>query len=387
MKILILNYEYPPLGGGAGIVTQHLANEFVSKGHDVTILTTWFSGEPEYHSQNNLTIIRLKAKRKFSYQSNPLEMYDWMKKANAFCSFQFKQQQFDICLANFSLPGGYVANRLWQTIKLPYVVLSHGHDIPWFSTKQMFFWHLICYPLIKKILFQSSYNIILTPMLKKTADSFTGLKKADKNIIISNGLLPLTLRKGFDAGDKIINALFVGRLVDQKDPLTLIKAFFLLQERNVPVHLKIIGDGILKQDLETFIAQHKLINVELLGKISQSQVIKEYEKSHILISPSREEAMSLAVLEAVSCGVYVFVTNVSANKEIILDNVNGNLVEYNNEDNIADKVNFFYHEKFLKNYQYPDLMLQFMQHKYSWELIADKYLELFQEAININNNK
>ena len=78
MNILILNYEYPPLGGGAGIVTQQLAELLAIQDDKVVVLTTWFSGEPEFHIEGNLTIIRLRSKRKFTYQSNPLEMLSWM---------------------------------------------------------------------------------------------------------------------------------------------------------------------------------------------------------------------------------------------------------------------------------------------------------------------
>ena len=39
MKILMLNYEYPPLGGGGGVAHQHIAEELASR-HEVTVLTS-----------------------------------------------------------------------------------------------------------------------------------------------------------------------------------------------------------------------------------------------------------------------------------------------------------------------------------------------------------
>ncbi|MFN8284377.1 MAG: glycosyltransferase family 4 protein [Chitinophagales bacterium] len=384
MNILILNYEYPPLGGGAGIVTQHLANEFILKSHSVTILTTWFAGEPEYHSENNLTIIRVKSLRKQTFQSNPFEMYDWLKKAKQYAAIYFKENQFDVCLANFTLPGGAVAHFLQKKIKLPYVILSHGHDIPWFSPQQMLFWHLLCFPYIRYILSKSSYNVLLTQQLKENADSFLGKYKFGKNKVIPNGLLANSYRKGFDATDKIIQALFVGRLVPQKDPITVIKSFQQLQKNNLPIHLKIIGDGTLKEELERYISTEQLINIELLGKISQSQVMEEYEKAHILIAPSREEAMSLSVLEAISCGLYIFATKVSGNSEIIRDQVNGSFIPFNDANVLAEKITVFYKEKFLQNYQYPEQMPQSILQDYSWENSANKYLELFEEMKQAN---
>jgi glycosyltransferase involved in cell wall biosynthesis len=166
--------------------------------------------------------------------------------------------------------------------------------------------------------------------------------------------------------------------------MSVIKAFQKLQEKNIPIHLTIIGDGILKDEIEKYISNHKIVNIELLGKISQSQVMEEYSKAHILIAPSREEAMSISVLEAVSCGLYVLATRISGNIDVLLENVNGNFVEYGNAENIASKICSFYNEKFLHNYQYPDLMMKFILQNYSWEITAEKYCSYLSKAISDN---
>jgi glycosyltransferase involved in cell wall biosynthesis len=381
LKILILNYEYPPLGGGAGIVSQHLAQEFISKGHAVTILTTWFDGEPEYYAENNLTTIRLNSRRKHTYQSNPIEMYDWMKKSRKYAHQHFYKGQFDVCLANFTLPGGAVAHFLKVQFGLPFVILSHGHDIPWFSPKQMFLWHLLFYRSIRNLMQGSSFNILLTDQLKAKADTFVGRKYAEKNKVIPNGVLPYKLREGFYSTDKIIQALFVGRLVDQKDPLTVVRAFQKVQG-TVPIHLKIIGDGALKQETEDYIARNQLKNIEVLGKISQSRVMEEYTKAHLLIAPSREEAMSMSVLEAASCGIFIIATKVSGNRDVILENVNGYFVSYGDADEIEDRIVEFYKVKFLGNYKYPAFLNEYMQRNYSWGNTADKYLRLFEKMMD-----
>ena len=110
-----------------------------------------------------------------------------------------------------------------------------------------------------------------------------------------------------------------------------------------------------------------------------------YTKAHLIIAPSREEAMSLSIMEAISCGLYIFATHVSGNKEVILEDVNGNFVEYGNAEDIAAKVISFYHNKFLSNYQYPELMMKFMLQNYSWESTCDKYISVFNEAIRTNS--
>ena len=44
MRILVLNYEYPPLGGGAAVATAALAQELVQRGIAVDVVTS--SAEP-----------------------------------------------------------------------------------------------------------------------------------------------------------------------------------------------------------------------------------------------------------------------------------------------------------------------------------------------------
>lgn len=308
LNILILNYEYPPLGGGAGVVTQHLADMFIAKGHKVHIVTTWFAGEPEFLVEGKLSIVRLPSSRKKTYESNPWEMLSWIRHAIRYFREMPEDNIFDVCLANFTLPGGEVARYVHKKWGTPYYILSHGHDIPWFAPRQMFFWHLLCYRRIKSIMLDSAGNILLTEEMKMFADKFLGDHLAAKNTVIPNGIPMENFRFGFDTPGSIMQVLFVGRLVDQKDPITFIKACKLINDLNIPVHFTLIGDGNLKSVIEKLILKLNIENIEILGKVSQSRVFMAYEQAHVLVMPSREEAMALVTLEAVSSGLYTIST-------------------------------------------------------------------------------
>ena len=58
MRILMINYEYPPLGGGGGVVNQHLAEE-LSKEHQITLVTTRFAHEKPHEVWNGVDIFRV----------------------------------------------------------------------------------------------------------------------------------------------------------------------------------------------------------------------------------------------------------------------------------------------------------------------------------------
>lgn len=375
MKILILNYEFPPLGGGAGIVTKHLMDEFVKLGHQVTLVTTWFHGEEEFYRDEQVTIIRLKSKRAKAYASNPAEMYSWMKKAKRYADRHHFIAEHDVCLANFTLPGGEVADHIRELFGIPYVVLSHGHDIPWAHPSIMFFWHLLCYPWIKRICMHSSYNIVLSDQLKPMADRLTSDRHQSKNLVFNNGLYVDHFRKSFSG--EVLKIVFVGRLVQQKSPMVFLQAIRHINAMNIPYEVSILGDGALRDKMEEFILSNRLIHVNLRGKVSHADVFRELTSSHVLISSSESEGMALAILEALSAGVYVVATPASGNRELIIEDVNGNLVEFNKPDAIAEKVRLFYEDKFTKQYSYPDDYLKKMEDRYAWSSIAKRYEQLF----------
>ena len=66
MKILTINYEYPPLGGGGGIFTRDLAEE-LAKSHYVDVLTTHMKGLKKEETINNVNIIRVPVMGRTSY--------------------------------------------------------------------------------------------------------------------------------------------------------------------------------------------------------------------------------------------------------------------------------------------------------------------------------
>jgi glycosyltransferase involved in cell wall biosynthesis len=190
----------------------------------------------------------------------------------------------------------------------------------------------------------------------------------------------LHFRIGFNREEREIKALFVGRLVEQKNPLIVVKAFEKLQHINLPISLKIIGDGKLKEEIENYIFHNQIQNIKILGRMSQSEVIQEMQNAHLLIAPSKAEAMSMSILEAISCGMFVLASNISGNKELIMDGFNGYFVK--EETDIIEKVKLFYKEKFTQNYQYPEELFKYLNQKYAWEKTVSDYKELFERIIS-----
>ena len=59
MKILVINYEYPPIGGGGGVICKDIAEEHVKMGNHVTVVTSGFSNLKNEEIVNGVNIIRV----------------------------------------------------------------------------------------------------------------------------------------------------------------------------------------------------------------------------------------------------------------------------------------------------------------------------------------
>ncbi|NSW45644.1 MAG: glycosyltransferase family 4 protein [Bacteroidales bacterium] len=373
MRILMLNYEYPPLGGGAGRISMHISNELQKLGHEVTVITAWYKGLDEHENiSHKPEIIRVKSKRSKQYQSNPLEMYDWMKKSWQFLQTLPLNEKYDICFANFTIPGGWLALKIKKKFNIPYCIISHGHDIPWFFKKQMLVYHSLTYFLIKKICKHADYLFVQSQYMKQNAEKFLGKKNSSKIVLIFNGITPrkINLQKRKETP---LTILFVGRFVKQKSPSTFIKAMYRLSRMQIPYQAYMIGDGRMRKKMEQLIGKFKLRHVKITGWLPDDEVWQYYERSHVMVMPSLIEGMSISNIEALSAGLYLVATPVSGNKELLACCDNGTLVTIKNDREVANAIQKFYFEQYLPKQFKSERVRDKFNDLFLWSNIAKQY--------------
>ncbi len=370
----MLNYEYPPLGGGAGQVTLNISKR-LAKYHNVTVVTAAYRELPCKEETEGLTIYRLNSKRRNKMGSNVHEMMSWMIKSLEFCSDYLKKIQIDIIFAHFTLPGGEVAMRLSRKFNIPYVLMSHGHDIPWFFPKQMFLYHLGLYFRIRKICRKSSALFLQTPEMKENADNFTGKHHKTKNIVIPNAC-DTDFFANFESRQfEKLKIVYTGRFVTQKQPLAVIKALQILKKQGVDFEMSFIGNGPLLNKMNKAIVNSKLQEVvKIIGWKTLDEIKGIYGKSHLFIMPSKAEGMSVAIIEAMASGLYVL-TSKEANKyNLVKNRINGFVIKSISAQNIAEKLLVYNNEFFLKKIDIPENEIQNIITKYNWDSIVDGYL-------------
>ena len=82
MRILIINSEYPPLGGGAGNASAHIAHALTRMGYEIVVITTRFRDLPHKEQNNGLTVYRIPAVRQMPDRSGALEQILFMISAS-----------------------------------------------------------------------------------------------------------------------------------------------------------------------------------------------------------------------------------------------------------------------------------------------------------------
>jgi glycosyltransferase involved in cell wall biosynthesis len=101
--------------------------------------------------------------------------------------------------------------------------------------------------------------------------------------------------------------VFSAKLVERKDPMTLLRAFELMHHRD-RAELLFVGDGVLRPELERY-ARERGLRVHFAGFVNQRELPKEYGMSDVFVLPSLVEPRGAVINEAMACGLPVIVTD------------------------------------------------------------------------------
>ncbi|MNI18391.1 Alpha-D-kanosaminyltransferase [compost metagenome] len=116
----------------------------------------------------------------------------------------------------------------------------------------------------------------------------------------------------------------VGRLCEQKGQLLLMEAARLLAAKGVAFEMVLAGDGEMRGQIETLIAQHGLqAHVRITGWISSEQVREEILAARAMVLPSFAEGLPVVIMEAMALRRPVLTTYVAGIPELVRHGENG----------------------------------------------------------------
>lgn len=131
----------------------------------------------------------------------------------------------------------------------------------------------------------------------------------------------------------------VGRLTPQKGQLTLIDAFSKLIEDGNMAHLVFVGDGELREVIETRIKDRNLEqHVTITGYVSEAAVRTHISASRAMVLPSFAEGLPMVIMEAFAVGRPVISTYIAGIPELVIPKKNGWLVPAGNIEALIDSL-------------------------------------------------
>ena len=319
-KILMLNYEFPPLGGGASPVSYEIAKGYVQLGHKVDVVTMGYKDLPEFEIKEGINIYRVKCLRSKKEICHPWEQYSYILSAKKFLKQHMKTHAYDINHTHFIIPTGLLSIWLKKKYNLPYIVTSHGSDVLGYNNKRAFKY---IYPLVKgkwkKIVKEA--KIVTTPS-QFLQDKIKAITTQGNFIVIPNGI-DFSKFKPMKKENKI---LVVARLFENKGVQDIIKALSNEELKNKLIEnswkVDIVGEGPYRKELESLVKENNLQNLVIFhGWIdNNSNEMKDfYGKAKIFVSASWFESFGITLLEAISAGCYPLVSDIDGHKEVISD--------------------------------------------------------------------
>jgi len=147
----------------------------------------------------------------------------------------------------------------------------------------------------------------------------------------------LATRFGISTSARVL--ISVGRLDHQKNPLLLIDGFAKVAGRHPDVALLVVGEGVLRPQVEQRIAELGLGGrVVLAGLQPPAQIARMLSASDLYVMSSAYEGMPISVLEAMACGLPVVSTRVGEVGRVVTSGSNGMLVDEHVPEVFADAI-------------------------------------------------
>ncbi|MFA5283589.1 MAG: glycosyltransferase [Bacilli bacterium] len=343
-------------GGGAERVACILANQWISKGNGLCFFTTSFSDGKTYSLNSEIDIENIAVSRHQCFLSKILCL-----------KAKIKDYSPDIIVSFLDMPNFY-ASFVGALLKIPTICSERNNPIEFPSKKSV--------RLLRRIAFLQANGVVFQT---NDAKSFFSKKVQKKGYVISNPVTPFLPDRKKPANNSIISA---GRLENQKDFPTLIKAFALFNKIHPEYSLFIYGDGSQKQNLLTLIQDNQLSQSIKIMPFSESlhQIIAE---SRIFVLASKFEGMPNTLLEALSIGVPSVASDcpIGGCKELISNAKFSALFELGNGTQLNERLLEIAGD-YEKHFSGSASEAQYFKERYSVAQIAGEWISIIKNTID-----
>ncbi|MBW1767823.1 MAG: glycosyltransferase family 4 protein [Deltaproteobacteria bacterium] len=243
----------------------------------------------------------------------------------------FKKERFDI-VHTHTAKAGFLGRIAGWLAGIPTIIyMPHGHVFYGYFGLLM---SRVAITVERVVAYITDKVMVLTELEKRDLIAFR-VTTPDKIIVINSGLELENYRESvidvqgkkdeFQIEEDTSVVGVIGRLEPVKGHEYLIEAARMVTEELPKVKFLIVGDGSLRNDLESQCEELGVLDKFIFTgwKEDVSSILSTLD---ILVLPSVNEAVGRVLIEAGACGVPVVATNVGGVPEIVRDNETGILV-------------------------------------------------------------
>jgi L-malate glycosyltransferase len=336
MRILLCNYEYPPLGGGGGVACADIAEE-LAKSHDVTVLTSQGKELARREVVNGVDVVRVPVIGRNARSTASLaSMLSYVPLAVREGHRLVREGSFDVVNTHFAIPTGPAGDRIARRARIPNVLTVHGGDLYDPSKFLSPHRHATLRMTVRRQLQRADAVVAQS---RNTKDNVHRYYTPDLPVeLIPLGIKPVPAgrasRAAFGIPDDAIVMVTVGRLVARKGIDTLIEAVRLAADPKL--HLLVIGAGPLSDKLAAQAAEAGVSSqVHFPGFVSQADKYGLLHASDFYVSASLHEGFGLVFLEGMACGLPVVCFDEGGQTDFLEDGVTGRLVRVGDVDGLV----------------------------------------------------
>ena len=369
----MLNYEYPPLGGGGSNACKYLLKEYAKKNLTADLVTSSPSSIFETEKiGDTVNIYRLPINKRNIHYWTQRDIITYILKAHKFIKKLMKENDYNLCHAFFGIPCGAIAYQFRN--KMPYIVSLRGSDVPGFN-KRFGLQYVFLTPIIKKIWRNARVVVANSEGLKELALKSSPDQKID---VIYNGIDISEFEPCFEIHD-VLKMLCVSRLIERKGIRFLIEAISMLNDDKI--ELVLVGEGNQEKELKQLAKDLDVADrVEFKGYVDHDDIGDIYENSDVFVLPSSNEGMSNALLEAMASGLPVIVTDTGGTSELL--DGNGVVVPMGDPNAIAQAVCELRDDP--KARRRMGAKSREIAERMGWGAVSDAYSRLYRDMKNNN---
>jgi len=381
MRILVINYEFPPLGGGGGVASYQIAKGLVARGHEVDVLTSGRRGLPSNEVVDGIGIYRVPVVGRAELATaGLLSMLSFFPSSLVKGCQILRRQRYDILNTHFAIPSGPTGVMLARFFGTPQVLTIIGGDIYDPTKKLSPSNNLLLHIVVRSVLNSSRHIIAISEDIQRRAREDYNCRKDIQ--VIHYGLRPFSFERksraqlGVPEGD--IMLISIGRLIKRKALGDLLLAMSRLEDQRF--RLLIIGEGPEELHLRDLAKRLGLSSqVDFLGAIWGEPKFQYLAASDMFVLPSVHEGFGLVFLEAMYCGLPVIASSSGGQTDFLRDGETGFLVPVGDVDTLAERIQRLARDEGLRK-KIGEFNRQYVK-RFDIAEVAGKYEALFSKVL------